>query len=413
MAKHHNIDGIKVDIIDEGFGKGGQGRIKKVLHRQTQIPLVAKILPQSSEALRRTQALIDLKLWERSLYLAAPFVADCKKGNIRHLAVLADGEGLLSASERPFHEHLAMAFQLSCLWTILEEQRIAHGDIAPSNIQITPQGEAYLIDFDSIIINGNIPATTKGQHMMLAPEVRDGSCDPSIETDRFAWAVLFNILLLRRHPADGLTQTPADMDRVMSQGRWPEHDRDRDASADELPTAILGGKLTALFDRAFLLDPSLRPSADEWCRTLHGALEQLLIHDCAKGFEGAFVPKPNATHCPYCHQPIGHIEGQLPDSLKIRLIETGKKFSVPLRQAREIILGRSNLRSTHAMSRRQLSIVPHGPKLLLRHLGQNPSVITMADGKPYRFETIWVNVPVAGSAPIKLNLAGSKLEIRA
>jgi len=27
MAKHHNIDGIKVDIIDEGFGKGGQAQM--------------------------------------------------------------------------------------------------------------------------------------------------------------------------------------------------------------------------------------------------------------------------------------------------------------------------------------------------------------------------------------------------
>jgi len=411
MVKHHNIDGIKIDVIDAGFAKGGQGRVKRVLHRQTQTPLVAKILPQSSEALRRTQALIDLKLWERSLYLAAPFVADCKKGDIRHLALLADGEDLLGAPERPFHEHLEMAFQLSCLWTILEEQRIAHGDIAPSNIQVTPQGEAYLIDFDSIIIDGNIPATTKGQHMMLAPEVRDGSCEPSIETDRFAWAVLFNILLLRRHPADGLTQTPADMDQVMSQGRWPEHGRA--ASTDELPTAILGDKLTALFDRAFLLDPSLRPSADEWRRTLHGALEQLLIHDCAKDFKGAFVPEQNAVQCPYCHQPIGHIEGQLPDSFKIRLVETGQKFAVPLQQGREIILGRSNLKGAGAMSRRQLAIVPHGSKLLLRHLGQNSSIITMADGRPYRFQTIWVNVPVAGSAPIRLSLAGSKLEITA
>ena len=262
MPKTYDIDGIIVDIINPMLGAGGQGKAEQVaLSSDTHIALVAKTTLHSPEAVKRTKALIDRQLPLASPYLAAPIAGNYHiKQGIQHLAPFALGENMENDRDRSFPEYIEICFLICCLWTILEEMGIAHGDIAPSNIIISPDGGLVcLIDFDNCdILDPDIPPPTMaGQDIMYAPEIRLDGQTPNIESDRFAYAVLFSMLIFRHHPTDGQAPLPTDRERLMSSGIWPM--RSRLSDPHDIPIETLGRELSSLFDAAFLIDPSSRP----------------------------------------------------------------------------------------------------------------------------------------------------------
>ena len=107
---------------------------------------------------------------------------------------------------------------------ILENAGLAHGDIAPSNLLISPDGASHWIDFDGMRFpDPDISAPeTIGHRSMLAPELRNGTSSPDMLSDRFAMAVYLNWLLLSRHPVTGLADTPAETDYLMTANIWSE-----------------------------------------------------------------------------------------------------------------------------------------------------------------------------------------------
>ncbi len=228
MANTYDVDSIILNPINSMFGQGGQGRVEQVaLTSDPKIGLVLKRLPMTPEAKERTKALVKFCLPLLSPFLAGPIAANLDgHDEIVHLASLATGNDLEN-DNRTFPENMEINLHLACLFTILEEHGIAHGDIAPSNIIITADGSVYLIDFDNFTCaDTSVPAPTMaGQAMMLAPEIRLDKQVPTIESDRFAFSILFNMILLRRHPADGQAQVPSDMDLVMTSRIWPERIR--------------------------------------------------------------------------------------------------------------------------------------------------------------------------------------------
>ena len=142
-----------------------------------------------------------------------------------------------------------------------------------------------------------------GQHPFLAPEMRRArnSQKPlaaSIESDRFAWAVVMNCILLNRHPTQGLKlKTPAKFDNEMMSGKWPE--RKRRAAKGETPLAAIGDDIPSLFDRAFPNDPAAsRPSAGDWRIALGKAVQNMLQHKCGHVFVAGGSEK-----CPWCNKP--------------------------------------------------------------------------------------------------------------
>lgn len=398
-----NIDGINLKIIQPEIGQGGQGLTHLARHQETGTDLALKVLPTSPETLQHNQALLDLKLWQASPWLIAPFAAMASGQELRHLALFAKGPDLLNAATGSFLEQLEVAFLLACLWTQLERHGVAHGDIAPSNILITPQGHPQLIDFDNAVIErSGITAPMRGQNMMLAPELRSGA-SPSIASDRFAWAVLFNLWLLRRHPTDGTAKSPAEMSRLMSRGIWPE--RKRPARPGDVPTSILGQGLAQLFDRSYALNPAKRPTADQWRRGFHTALQQVVNHDCG----GSFIADGGQPYCPYCKKPV--TTKASPVTLKFHLPDLSQSYSTTLGQGGVAVMGRINLSGPPNMSRCHLSVTRQGNRLLLQHMGQNPTIFVSPNGQQRTIGTIWIDLPV--KQPARLLLAGTVLEIRA
>jgi serine/threonine protein kinase len=297
------------------------------------------------------------------------------------------------------------AFHLSSLVEILEEQGVAHGDLAPSNIIIETDGSVHLIDFDNASSAGSTfpAATMAGQPMMLAPEIRLDKQNPTIESDRYALAVLLNMVLLRRHPADGQALVPSDMDSVMTSGRWPE--RDPVAEPKDVPFTALGITLCKLFDRAFLIEPTQRPSANAWRQALSEALHAMVIHDCGN----AFVHDKTQVRCPWCQVSVEAKWSSIA-ALKITVPKTGARYSLALQDGKTIVLGRQNLGGQATVSGRHLELTPMGGKVLLRHIGHHPTSI-LKDGNWYNLQELWIDTTDLAMAPIALQLADLHIDI--
>lgn len=408
MPKSHDIDGIIVNVVNPHLGQGGQGYAEQVaLASDPAVGLVAKHIPMSKKAKKRIKYLVDQNLALLSPGLAGPIAANISgKNEIMHLAPLAIGHDPLS-DNCTFPENFERAYLLMCLFCILEENGIAHGDIAPSNIIISKDGDVYLIDFDNFATHDpDIPSPQMaGQHMMMAPEIRsgDGNVTPNIESDRFAYGVILNMLLLRRHPVRD-AQVPTDVDLAMSSGHWPE--RDYPHQTGDVPQEALGEELPRLFDAAFSLDPTHRPSADDWRRALGRALHNMVIHDCGE----AFVHFPNQQSCPWCNASIA---GQLKPhvtQLKLNIPVMGARYSIDLEDRKPIILGRNNLGGHATVSGQHLEITPMGDRLFLRHIGRNPTQM-LKDGKWHKLESYWLDLADISQTPVTLKVADLHVDL--
>ena len=407
MTTHETLAGIDLKIIDPYLGKGAQGQARKVtLIEDETVGLVAKSLSADTETVLRTKHLCGFALPLRNPFLAAPFVFD-QNGNssIRHLAPFADGKPLNEDILRTFPERIEIAHHLACNWCVLEENGLAHGDIRLPHIVISKRGETKLLDFDNIIsANAAIPPPPMaGDRMIMAPEIRLKKSPPSIESDRFAYAVWYHMLLLQRHPTDAVASTPAELDKVMSDGIWPE--RNRQSQPDEVPAAALGAEILLLFDQAFSANPTERPSGDQWRRAFSQALKNLYIHDCNE----AFVAKKGQKQCPWCLAEVS-LSPDVP-VLKISLPHSGTRYVVPLTNNTPIALGRGNLTPcSAAVSGRHLEIFRQNDQLLLRHLGSNQTLIEH-QGSWYQLEEVWLPFADLSGKQTRLKLADMMIEL--
>ena len=406
MTDKRSIGGVAVQVTDANLGSGGQGQaLKAHLIGDPATELVIKTLTGDPGEKERVEALVDLQLPLLSPYLAGPLAFEAlPDGSIQHLAPFASGNNLEHDRARTLPELLEVAHHLACQWTVCEDNDIAHGDVALSNVIVTDQGEASPIDFDNFFKQGAPDPQMAGQHMMLAPEIRTNQSGATVESDRFAWAVLFNMLLLTRHPT-ARANNPAELDRLMSTGRWPE--RDYIPAADETPIDALGFELPAFFDQAFDLDPAARPSADDWRRTLHAALHNIWIHNCGQ----AFVGDHRTGECPWCNAPVSIV--QAVPGLTIIIPSTGAKFKTPFDDGASITLGRSNLGAiSPAVSNRHLQITRYRDQILLRHIGRNSTLIHTR-GQWFQLEDAWINASELAGTGITLKMADADIQISA
>ncbi len=408
MAKKNiTLDGIRLRITDPALGAGGQGKAQKaVLADDPKTELVIKTLPATPEAITRTSALVDADLSSKSPFLSGPITMETRGDTIWHLAPFVEGVDLENDQPRSFPEQLEIAHNFACQWAIFEENGMAHGDIAPSNTMLNSDGLVSLIDVDNARISD--PAapspTMAGQRMMLAPEIRDGNQPPTIESDRFAAAVLLNMILLSRHPADQWATPPSALDQAMVSGSWPE--RHRTSQQNDTPLEAIGSDLCALFDQAFALDPNARPSADTWRRRLLSALQNCWIHRCGQ----AFVGDASTTACPWCADPV-----TIKDTAGTLLIVVPAiqgRFRTPIKHGETIRLGRANLAGLPGtVSSKHLEISRQGDRLFLRHIGSNPTLIER-NGQWWKLNELWIKTSELAGVPVALKLADTDLTLQ-
>ncbi len=407
MTKRIDVAGTTVVIDQPDLGSGSQGKahlahLKDAPNRQ----LVLKELRNSTSALARTEHLCKCNLPDLSPAFAAPILCeDTGDGRILQLMPFAEGADLEDVPPRALPHNLEICLEFVSLIQLLEENGITHGDIAPGNIRIAPDGGVSLIDFDGFLADDPTvpPPDTIGQFAMLAPEQRDKSSErPTRESGYFAMGHFMSMVVTGRCAYDGLADEPDAIDVVMSQGYWPEHDQI--PNIDYLPIAALGQELIDLFDRGFSLDPLARPGPDEWRRALIRALHNCWVHDCGQ----AFVADKTTANCPGCGAAVSI--PQAVRQLKIQLLPAGPRYGVELRDRTPIILGRATMPGLPpTVSGRHLEILPSHGKLLLRHVGRNPTLI-LQKGQWYQLKETWVDSPTI-TVPIHLRLADLELNI--
>ena len=299
MAKVIKIAGVALTPIED-LGAGGQGQAQKMAMKSDPIiDVVVKSMLKTQQALIRTKCLIETYLSGLSPFIAGPMLTDTHKGMIRHVSPYAPGKSLEDDRPRTFAENMEVAHHLVCQIAILEENRLFHGDYSPTNIKLTDKGAVYLIDTDNAGSTDSRlpPPEMAGQAIMMAPEIRNGAT-PTTESDRYALGILCTMILLGHYPADGLANNPAERNKIMSQGLWPE--RQRSLQSGETPIESLGADIPLLFDKSFSLTPTERPSADMWRRILLDGLHNIYIHDCGQAFVGDEIQ----TKCPWCQKPV-------------------------------------------------------------------------------------------------------------
>jgi serine/threonine protein kinase len=190
---------------------------------------------------------------------------------------------------------------------------LAHSDLSHNNVLIDPKnGDACLIDCDSLVVPGFAPPTVMGTPGYIAPEVVAGKKQPSIETDQHALAVLIYESLLLRHPLAGpkvrSTRSSEEDDRL-SMGEkaiYVEHPLDASnylSPAPEISVSRLGPYLQNLFTKTFvsgLHAPNLRASAGEWEKGLQQTLD--LVHPSPDGRNWFVLAKGMPFECPFSKQ---------------------------------------------------------------------------------------------------------------
>ena len=407
MTMRIDVGGIRTRVIDENLGAGGQGRAMLVeLEDLPGRQMVLKELPLKPETEARLVWLCGKNLAQLSPAFAAPIICEATgKGTLLSLSPLAPGLPQDEDPARALPHNLQICLELVCLLQVLEENGLSHGDIAPSNLFIDTDGSVYLIDFDGYLTDDPQmpPPDTIGQRPMLAPEQRDGSHSaPTRESGYYQVGMMLSMILRGHYPTDGLPSEPAAVDQLLCQGDWPEHIRPLDPG--EPSVEVLGSELVALFDRAFSLNPADRPNYNEWRRALTSALHNCWVHDCGE----AFIADAGTTSCLGCGAAIA-----LPKTtreLKIQMLPNGPRYGVELKDRVPIILGRSTMPGLPpTVSARHLEFLPFQGKLLLRHVGSNPSLIQQG-GQWYQLTEAWIDLSDV-SGLVKLQLAQQRLNL--
>lgn len=251
----------------------------------------------------------------------------------------------LDSRERgDWQNYVRMGILISRAVKRLHAAGLAHSDLSYKNVLVNPiSGSACIIDIDGLVVPNKYPPDVVGTPDFIAPEVvmtnhlnRDDPARslPSINTDRHALAVLIYMYLLYRHPLRGNKIHDKDdpnKDDELSMGArslFIEHPTDASNRINlaqvkpaelpwkdtaKIPYTVTGPYLTALFKRAFiegLLDPSKRPTADEWEVALVKTID--LIQPCQNSscdqkwyvFDNTTKPK-----CPFCGT---YYKGKLP-----------------------------------------------------------------------------------------------------
>ena len=404
MAKVIKIAGVALTPIKD-LGAGGQGQAQKMaVKSDPTTKVVLKTMPNNQPALIRTKGLVEINLSGLSPFIAGPVLTDTHKGMIRHVSPYAPGKSLEDDRPRTFAENMEVAHHLVCQITIFEENHLFHGDLSPTNINFTDKGATYLIDTDNAgsVDNRLPPPEMAGQAIMMAPEVRKGAT-PTTESDRFALGILCTMILLGHYPADGLASNPAERNKIMSQGLWPE--RQRPPQSDETPIESLGPDIPALFDKAFSLTATERPTADMWRRALLNGLHNLYIHDCGQ----AFVGSENQIKCPWCQKPVSIPSQSI--ILRIEVKGTNARYKIEVKENASIIIGRGNFAGLNpTVSARHLEVIRKSDKLCLTNLGRNGSRI-WSQGRWTQFDKFELDNKLI-KGPMHIRLADSELVLQ-
>ncbi|HXG10910.1 MAG TPA: hypothetical protein VNK04_14215 [Gemmataceae bacterium] len=200
----------------------------------------------------------------------------------------------------------------SCATAFEAVHRAGHviGDVNQSNVLVSPEAKATLIDCDSyqVCAAGRRFPCNVGVPLYTPPELQGQDLRGLVRTpdhDRFGLAVLiFHLLFMGRHPFAGryLGQGEMTLERAIREYHFafaPTGAHVMQPPPLSLPLSAVPPELAILFERAFgksSSEPGARPTAAEWA----AALEDLggRLQTCPLDLGHRFAP--HLDRCPWC-----------------------------------------------------------------------------------------------------------------
>lgn len=209
---------------------------------------------------------------------------------------------------------VAVAIKLARAVERLSNAGLCHSDLSEKNVMVDSfDGRMVILDCDSLVVPGVLPAEVLGTPEYMAPELASRkTLEPSVVTDRHALAVLLYRWLLYRHPLIGPKKHSPDssLDDQLALGEralFIEHPTDFSNRPRnlQLTTDILTPRLRELFRLAFvdaLHTPTKRPLPNAWEEALVELFDHIIPCSNTSGCEQRFFVAPEAgpLRCPLC-----------------------------------------------------------------------------------------------------------------
>lgn len=209
---------------------------------------------------------------------------------------------------------VACAIKLARAVGRLSNRGLCHSDLSDKNLLVDPfSGRLTILDCDSLVVPGVLPAAVEGTADYMAPEIVAGRAHPTTLTDLHAMAVLLYRWLLYRHPLRGPkhhADDPETDDRLLLGERalyieHPDDPSNRPRKLQFTADELLTPRMADLFREAFvdgLHAPYKRPMPGRWEEALIELLDAVV--PCPNGacevqFFVAHEARP--LRCPVCH----------------------------------------------------------------------------------------------------------------
>lgn len=206
------------------------------------------------------------------------------------------------------------AMNLSIAVRALHQRGYVMGDVNESNILVAETTMVTLVDTDSFQVrepgNGKIHCCTVGSPLFTPREMQGvdfSAVERREEQDLFGLGVLlFQLLMEGSHPFQarytGAGDSPEPVE-VIRHGHFPHGTGSAMWQPPPMapPFGMLDPRLRYLFTRCFVnghRDPKARPSADEWCLNLSGAIG--IQVQCKANPSHLYWP--HVKDCPWCER---------------------------------------------------------------------------------------------------------------
>lgn len=359
----------RILVLMEMAGSGGEGTVYRAHDDRTGEILAVKLFSdkfKTKNTIDRIKYLTAQDLQAQNPVLFAPFDT-LVDGVVGHVSKWAEGiplEELVKNADLSLLEAIQLCIAIAQGIGKLHEMGIAYGDIQSLNIKVFRDGSVLkvaLYDFDNYRGLTVPPPPMIGQHLYMAPELREGTnTTPDIGSDKYEMTVLFHEILFLRHPAAGYDTTEEGFLKAMCSGTWMQ-DRSRNltdgSTLGGYPVTILNPELEDLFRRGLRRDVSIRPSAWEWKERLLKAMDKVsMCPHCGV----QFIVNSGKVVCPMCRQPF--------PTLHLRY--QGKQ--IPLDNG-AVRVGRDDLGDMPKVSRVHAIFRKRGPDTWMRAVGSNPT----------------------------------------
>lgn len=323
-------DGTRQQYEDASFTSGGQGALYYSKDGQHVLKLLTNLRPERVD-MRKQQ--IDKIIGEYNVVGNDPYWRDLyswpdKRAQSPGLGVrmrrvngltrmdnyfYRTASGRLAADKRGWWlGRVACGIKLARAMWRLQQKGLCHSDLSEKNLMVDPfSGQLTILDCDSLVVPGVLPADVDGTPDYMAPEIVAAKATPTTRTDLHALAVVLYRWLLYRHPLKGPKQHAAqtDLDDMLMLGEralYIEHPTDH-SNRPKLPfTAddMLTPYMADLFRQAFvdgLHEPGKRPLPNAWEEALIEMLDRLVPcpnGKCELKFFVAHQFRP--LQCPNC-----------------------------------------------------------------------------------------------------------------